>query len=46
MSRGWGFCRFCEVKSANFKILRLFWVTMSLGKKTFFFANLKGHIGT
>ena len=42
---GWGFCGFCEVKRAIFRILRLFLGMMSLGKKYLFLATLKGHSG-
>ena len=36
---GWGFCGFCEVKRAIFRILRLFLGMMSLGKKHLFYSN-------
>ena len=42
---GWGFCVFCEVKSAIFRILGLFLGMMSLGKNHLFLATLKGHSG-
>ena len=35
---GWGFCGFCEVKRAIFRILRPFLGMMSLGKKYLFLA--------
>ena len=42
---GWGFCGFCEVKRAIFRILRLFLGMLSLGKEYLFLATLKGHSG-
>ena len=35
---GWGFCGFCKVKMAIFRILRLFLGMMPLGKKYLFLA--------
>ena len=42
---GLGFCGFCDMKRAIFRILRLFWGMMSLGKKYLFLAILKCHSG-
>ena len=42
---GLGFCGFCEVRRALFRILRLFLGMMSLGKRYLFLATLKGHSG-
>ena len=39
----WGVGGFCDVESAIFRILRVFLVMMSLGKKYLFLATLKGH---
>ena len=39
----WGVGGFCDVESAIFRILRVFLVMMSLGKKYLFLASLKGH---